>query len=247
MKRIKITQGHIYFAVYMCIALATFRHSMEGFASFEGNMWLGALSAIAVDALMILFAHSLRGGFKWALLFGMCFPAGLSVYTQLLFAISNAKIVEVAPGAAWLEQTAVDIINARVWLLPVSLPVSALLAALVGKNDSEKMVSADIHATTLVQLEAARQAAADLRKQAAESAVTHDETVARNQELAAFKLAVTDPDAWKTATSAARLVITQIFPNGNRPETKVLAELLKVSGAQIGNVARDVKAKQKVA
>jgi len=27
----------------------------------------------------------------------------------------------------------------------------------------------------------------------------------------------------------------------------VLAELLKVSGAQIGNVARDVKAKQKVA
>jgi len=127
------------------------------------------------------------------------------------------------------------------------LMIGGIATALRVQPGGVESISADVHNVTLTKLDIAREQITKLNKQAAESAATHDETVARNQELAAFKAAVTDPEAWKTATSAARLVITQIFPNGNRPETKVLAELLKVSGAQIGNVARDVKAKQKVA
>jgi len=161
----------------------------------------------------------------------------------------------IAPAlrAQGLHQTMPESVSEHVftfWCIGLAaytpLMIGGIATALRVQPGGVESISADIHNATLAKLDIARKQVTSLNKDIAESATTHNETVARNRELAAFKAAVTDPDAWKTATSAARLVITRIFPNGNRPETKVLAELLKVSGAQIGSVARKAKAEQEV-
>ncbi len=239
MNRLKfpdITESRLYFTLYFLISAATFRHSMEGFASIEGSTAWGALSALAVDALMILFAHSLRRKFTWTMLLAMFIPAVASVYTQWLFAVSEAQLVTIAPGAEWLGQWAINIANIRVVLLPALLPVSALVAALVGENEQTPTVSIDAHNAIKVQLETLRNESAKLRIDALSN---KDEL----EKLREFHKGVTDPTAWKSATSAAQLINGVIFTNGNRPETKVLAKLLNVKPPAITAAMRKKEAK----
>jgi hypothetical protein len=136
----------------LLIGVATLRHSAYGFASIEsGNFWLGLLSALAVDVLMILFAHGLRDGFRWDYAAGLAIPSLLSIYTQLLFAVSESQAMIVAPGAEWLGG-AQDILRWRVVFLPAALPILALVASLAGRGEI-KHIPLAVHEALLVELE----------------------------------------------------------------------------------------------
>lgn len=136
MKRNKIF-NYLFYLLYISVSVATFRHSAFGFASLEGgSFWWGALSALAVDAGMILSASSLRYTRNFWLIALLIACAFGSSFTQVLYAISNAPAVTVAPGAVWLGETAVRLINWRILLLPLFLPASAVMCAFSAKLDN---------------------------------------------------------------------------------------------------------------
>lgn len=244
----KVTPSQLFFALYILISAATFRHSTIGFASLEGSMAWGALSALAVDVLMILFAHairqdgfSVRSGESWGLALGLSIPALASIYTQLLFAVTEAQILQVSPGAAWMGDAAVNITNVRVVGLPALLPVLALVAALMGKHDDAQTVSAEDYAALDTQLDNARLEATELRRTAQLNAAQIESQGRIIDELQTFESAVRNPAAWKDATAAAQLISGTIFPNDKRPSTKVLARLLGVGQATVSTAIRKIK------
>lgn len=125
----------LFYALYILVSIATFRHSAHGFASIEGgSLAWGALSALAVDAGMLLSASGLRRGRSWALVIGLVISAGASTFTQLLYSIANAQALTVAPGAQWLGNVAVTIVNARVVALPALLPLLSVIYAFSAKS-----------------------------------------------------------------------------------------------------------------
>lgn len=120
--------------LYWLVAGATFRHSMIGFATLEhGNLLLGALSAMAVDAGLLLAAERIRDRATWALGIGLFVAAFGSVYSQLLYSVTNASSLAVAPGAWWLGDVALYLIRARVVVLPLLLPVQVVVYAFASK------------------------------------------------------------------------------------------------------------------
>lgn len=239
-----ITESRIYFLVVLLISAATLRHSAIGFASFEGDMRLGVLSALAVDGLMVLFMYTLRREFRWRLFVAMCFPMGISIFTQLLYAMGHAQVITVAPGAVWLEQRAVDIINARVWILPIALPVSALLAALVGESETEQTVSLEQHEQLQAQLNQARQTNTDMRLEIERQKTATQQAQEKSRELVEFHAAVTDPSAWKDATSITQTIDKYFTTNGNKPAARELAEATGVQPATIHTARRKAKEAQ---
>jgi hypothetical protein len=243
----EITESRLYFTLYFLISAATFRHSTEGFASFEGSLWLGALCALAVDALMILFAHSLRRKFRWTLLFAMCFPAGLSVYTQLLYAVNNAQIMEIAPGALWLEQVAVDIINARVWLLPISLPVSALLAALVGENQQEETVPVRQLRDLQNRLKSVQAALTRVEDENVSNEKELDRLRQANQGHEEFMAWASEPEHFKSARSFGRWalrVCDHVGVNGDGPTAVIVGETTGKTAANFRADIAEIKAER---
>lgn len=130
----------MFFGLYSLISVATFRHTALGFASLEGgNVVWGALSALAVDMGMLLSASALRQAFRWPYFIGLVVSALASTYTQLLYSMFTAGVVEVAPGAAWLGSTASSIIDARVVLLPALLPLLSITYAFAAKTSTHKV------------------------------------------------------------------------------------------------------------
>lgn len=135
-KRIPIMTW-LFFILYVAVSIATFRHSAYGFASIEGgSFWWGALSALAVDAGMVLSASSLRKVRNVWLIIGLATSAIASTYTQLLYAMMNATAVTLADGAAWLGDYAVWIVDLRILLLPALLPALAVVYAFASKQDN---------------------------------------------------------------------------------------------------------------
>jgi len=116
--------------LYWSVALATYRHSAIGLSTLEsGSLVLGALGAIAIDIGMILAAERLRtggGNRKW-LIAGLILSASASVYSQLLYTVTYAEAVSVAPGAMWMENVAQLVIDMRVLVIPVLLPALAVV------------------------------------------------------------------------------------------------------------------------
>lgn len=131
----------LFYALYIAVAVATFRHTAFGFASIEGgSIWLGALSALAVDAGMILSASGLRHNPRNAsLLIGLVVSAVASTYAQLLFSVSNAAHVDVALGAQWMTDAARSIIDWRVVVLPALLPALAVVYAFAAKTNGPQV------------------------------------------------------------------------------------------------------------
>jgi hypothetical protein len=125
----------LFYLLYVAVAAATFRHSAIGFASIEGGsvMW-GVLSALAVDAGMMLSASGLRKARTKPLVIGLVISAVASTYTQLLFAMSHAGAVTVAPGAEWMSDFARTIIDVRVLALPALLPSLSVVYAFSAKS-----------------------------------------------------------------------------------------------------------------
>jgi hypothetical protein len=116
--------------LYWTVAIATFRHSAIGFSTLEaGSFALGALAAVAIDVGMMLAAERLRDtqGARIPLVAGLALAALASIYSQLLYTVTNAAAVTVAPGATWMHGWAEGIINARVVVIPFILPILAVV------------------------------------------------------------------------------------------------------------------------
>lgn len=121
--------------LYWAIAIATFRHSAIGFATLEaGNLWLGALGAVAVDIGMIAAAEKLQSRFSWWLFSGLVLAASGSFYSQELYAVTHADAIGVAPGAIWMQPWAVGIVNLRVVILPLLLPSLAVIYSFANQS-----------------------------------------------------------------------------------------------------------------
>lgn len=128
------TLTRLFYALYIAVAFATFRHSARGFASIEGgSFWWGALSALAVDVGMMLSATGLRKSRTWSLVIGLTVSAVASTYTQWLYAVMHSQAIAVAPGAEWINGTARMIIDVRVLLLPALLPMLSVIYAFSAK------------------------------------------------------------------------------------------------------------------
>lgn len=149
------TLSSLFFALYVIIALATFRHSSYGFASIErGSIIWGAMSALAVDIGMMLSATGLRKERKTkallsSLLIGLMISALASIYTQLLFAVMNAQVVLVSPGASWMQRGASWIIEKRILIMPALLPVLSIVYSFSAKENGKHSSSPEEQSTEL--------------------------------------------------------------------------------------------------
>ena len=125
----------LFFALYVIVAVATFRHSAIGFASLEqGSILWGIVAALAIDVGMIVSASHLRQRFSIFPVIGLIVAASASVYTQILYAVMYAEHVEAAAGAAWMGDSATWVIEKRVIILPVLLPLLAVVYAFAAKR-----------------------------------------------------------------------------------------------------------------
>jgi len=231
----------MFVGLYLLIGIATLRHSAYGFASIEsGNIWLGLLSALAVDVLMILFAHGLRDGWRWDYAAGLVIPAVLSIYTQLLFAVSESQAMMVAPGAMWLEQ-AQDILKWRIVLLPAALPVLALVASLAGRDKTTHVTLEQYN--RIVALKSELESELDDREPQLEQMRTEAQSqqgvvkdlqgqlVSLSHELAAA-------EGWLKLTGKMR---AQIVASMNGDGTLSNKEIAKLAGTSASNASRAVK------
>ena len=131
----------LFFALYIIVAVATFRHSAIGFASLErGSILWGIVAALAIDVGMIVSASHLRQGFSFFPALGLFVAASTSVYTQILYSVMYAEQVEAASGALWMGNSATWIIEKRVIILPVLLPLLAVVYAFAAKRGGPPQV-----------------------------------------------------------------------------------------------------------
>ena len=154
---------NLFRLLYWSVAIATFRHSAIGFATLEaGNVLLGALAATAVDVGMMLAAehvrrvHNWRTGQPWWLVGGLVLAALASIYSQLLYAVTNASAVQIAPGALWMQEAAQLIVDARVVVLPVLLPLLAVVYSFASRTAAEAAVDQVVHEHPSTYTERAR-------------------------------------------------------------------------------------------
>ena len=125
--------------LYWTVAVATFRHSMIGFATLEGgNLWLGALAAVAVDIGMILAAESLQSHRSNWLIAGLVLAASASFYSQELYAVTHADAIGIAPGANWMQDFAIWIVDLRVVILPLLLPLQAVVYSFASQSSPQE-------------------------------------------------------------------------------------------------------------
>ena len=138
----------LFDVLFFIISAATFRHTTIAFASIEGTMLGGALSAIAIDVTMYLTAVALGSNMAWwgrlTVGVGLLASAGMSAVAQLLFSVTHAEVMTVAVAAEWFGWSQ-QIIDYRVVVLPFSLPVFALLVTAAGKVQESESVSLAIH------------------------------------------------------------------------------------------------------
>ena len=150
----------LFYGLYILVSVATFRHSALGFSSIEGgSVFWGCLSALAIDVGMLLSATALRQQFRWPFFAGLVISAIASTYTQLLYSMFTAEVVDVAAGAQWLGSTARQIINLRVVLLPALLPLLSIVYAFAAKAEKTTNIDsrvAEINASTASKRERAR-------------------------------------------------------------------------------------------
>jgi len=129
------THVTLFRLLYFSVALYTLRHSAIGVATIEqdGNMFWPILAALILDIGMLLAAEKLRERITAWLVIGLLLSCAGSAYTQLLFAVTNAQAVTIAPGAIWASIFATYIIEWRVIVLPVVMPVLVIVYAFASK------------------------------------------------------------------------------------------------------------------
>lgn len=131
--------------VYLAIAISTFSHTawagsfiFEGvppaadqiFASLKWGIG-GALLAVAVDVGMFVTAHQLPRSSGWerrVLLLSFIVAAGVSAFTQLLYVGQHSAPFVMSEGISEYWRGVLEpLYEARVVIMPISLPVFAIL------------------------------------------------------------------------------------------------------------------------
>lgn len=148
--------------LYLSIALATFEHSVwasaylfEGSAS-EGTVWFylkGWLIAIAVDLGMLLISRFLQDANDLSqivvLVISFLLAAVSSFYLQMVYILAHTPTFVVSSGvsAYWANSFLINLLDARVLLLPLALPVLAssyTIARIYNKKQVKKQESQEV-------------------------------------------------------------------------------------------------------
>lgn len=135
----------VLLGVYGAVSIATFYHSMWGFATLAGEptegaslFWwwfIGGLMAAAVDVGMgaIVYARANGDQQKW-LVAALIVLALASAYTQIIYAAQHATGYTVGDVRATWKPALQAILDARVIILPIMLPAFALVYAFAAKT-----------------------------------------------------------------------------------------------------------------
>jgi len=135
--------------VYLAVAVATFSHTTWAAAMVfqgdrpQGNAWYwllqGALFAVAIDAGMMVTAHHLQrrdlsSAARMVLIFAFAMTAIASGFTQVLYTAHHSAQFTFGAGMSPEWRTRLQpLVDARVVLLPLALPVFAMVYALAGR------------------------------------------------------------------------------------------------------------------
>lgn len=234
--------------LFLIISIATFRHTAAGFASIEGNDWAGGFSAIAIDVTMYLAATALSSDLsRWGRVAvgGALFASALaSAAAQLLFSVTHAQVLEIAPAAAWLSQ-AQAIIDYRVVWMPFSLPVFALLVTAAGKAQDIEGVSLDAH-RLLQQVVASNEVEldgldAELEKAQAALTTQADSAKASAAQVVRLQTWIEQLQSFDISTKHGVISTCAFAHNGDAPTQKALAEAAGTSLTTARNATKGVE------
>ena len=216
--------------LFFIISLATFRHTAAGFASIEGTSpSAGYLGAVAIDVTMYLSAVALNSNLsKWGRLAvgtALLTAALSSAAAQLLFSVTHAEALTIAPGALWFKQ-AQFIINWRVVWMPFSLPAFALLVSAAGKAQETTGVSvAEYRRLQSIVSESNK----DLDVLDAQLA----EAQAKAGKFDELQLWVDTLRRFNVTTGKGAAAMIAFAHNGHTPTQEVLAQALGVSKSTV--------------
>lgn len=155
--------------LYTGVAIYTLRHSAIGFSTLEpdAKMAWAILAALVIDIGMLLAAEKVREQRSNWMITGLLISCVISAFSQLLFAVTNASNATVAPGAMWMEKVAIFLIQWRVILLPLAMPVLVVVYAFASKEQEIKqpgkveIINVVAEPTQVVEPEKARGSKAD--------------------------------------------------------------------------------------
>ena len=125
--------------LYVLLSLYTLRHTALGFATLEPDtpfaVAFGFVAAVAVDVGLLLAAELAPGGRR--VLAALALSGTVSVFAQLLFAVTHAQPVAVVDAARFMEPVAGWIVNARVFALPFIAPAMIVVYAGIGHKPKQ--------------------------------------------------------------------------------------------------------------
>lgn len=144
--------------LYIAISIATFTHTSWGASmSFEGlpptgDDWLvhaqwavaGYLIAIAIDVGMFMSARFVAKTRSWSMAIAFLVAAVSSFYMQVLYIYHHSPAITNGAGVSpYWKESLVGLIDARVILLPLLLPVLAVVYTLsrMAAEDAEAMTT----------------------------------------------------------------------------------------------------------
>jgi len=223
----------LFAALYILVTVATLRHSAAGFASIEsGHVVWGYLSALAVDVGMALSATGLRKRWRWSLFLGLVISAAASTFTQLLYAVGNAAVMPVAPGANWLGDYAQLIADVRVVVLPALLPALSIVYSFAAKSQG------DGDGVDVAELERELSRANARAARAIEVIRENDDK--HEQQLATVRNASALLESFG-AKQRAQLYLLAQGANGDGLSFAEVAEELGISETSVRNAARGLE------
>lgn len=233
----------ILFGVYGAVSLATFYHSMWGFATLAGNeperFWFagaawwffGALMAAAVDVGMAAIVYARATGKREAwLVAALIVAAGASAFTQLIYAAHHATAYTVGAVAPWLEWLQI-VLDLRVIILPLLLPGFALVYAFAAHENEAQA------AATETQAAATPEPAwvAELRDATADDGTVQQPGLERNEP--ATVTATPQPGEFAGATTEERrAIVPELIKTGLTQN-----EIAEMFGVSPSAISRDVK------
>jgi hypothetical protein len=156
MKKLSDLSTHeIFMLVFTTISISTFYHSSYGYASIDGLeptdgvmrvMWWikGGLSAFAVDIGMLAIIIALSKGFKSKLLdYSLIALTIFSTYVQLIFSARFSMDMDTSTKNQNIQPFMQFILDSRIIILPISLPVFSLIYGFSSKNAIIESIAID--------------------------------------------------------------------------------------------------------
>lgn len=146
-------QVNIFEFIYFFISIATFPHTVwSGSFSYDGlridnsKLWYiaGILMAITIDFGMFICARLLAKKFSIVIAIAFLVAALASFYTQLLYVLYHSTEWSWGTGVSsyWVE-TLRPFVDARVLLVPLSLPLFGLIYSFAKRENEKNIVESN--------------------------------------------------------------------------------------------------------